>query len=643
MDFQSCHFEGVGTRKRKLEVNGYSFDDVDGSMSLVIVDFSNDDDIRTIGIVDVRKSFASLTAFIEEALAGNLTNGTIDEAQPGYGLASELMRLHPKILRFRFYLATEAKLSARSQEWSESEISDIPVEFQIWDIERLCRSSESLSGRIPLEISFSDGDLRGIPYLKSTIHEGGYQSYLCMISGSTLAGLYEKHGSRLLEGNVRSFLSTKGKVNTGIQETIRTCPEMFFAYNNGIAATAEEVFFDEKSGGMSGAINLQIVNGGQTTASLATAARNGLDLSQVRVQMKLSVVDAERSETLIPLIAKYANSQNKVNDADFFANHPYHIRLEALSRKIWTPTPAGLQHGSHWFYERARGQYINNQAGLSKPERDKFILQNPKNQLLTKTDIAKLENTWRGYPQKVSFGAQKNFLHFADWITKQWSTNSAIFDENYFRYVASLALLFRHTEALVSQQPWYQGGYRANVVAYSLAKLHHLISQQAPGSELDLNSIWEGQGIGAELSAQMRLITKAVFGVLIRRNRPKENVTEWAKMDQCWGEVQALKIELDDEVICRRHDPALAEAEEQVAAGVLPAGAGLFAKTTVTGIDGSVWSALRTWGMKKALLNQKESDLLKAAVRIPRFAPNAKDCERILKIKSKLEKNGYLP
>lgn len=640
-DFQSCQFEGLGPRKRRLEVDGYSFDDADGSMTLLIADFSNEDEVRSIGASEARRSFASLNAFVEEALEGRLTNGSIDEAQPGYGLAAELVRLQASILRFRFYLVTEAKLSTRTQEWPEADIKGIPVEFHIWDVERFLRAHESSSGRDALEISFRDGEFSGLSFLETGRADGGYEAYLCMIPGKLLAALYERFGSRLLEGNVRSFLTTKGKVNSGIQETIQNRPEMFFAYNNGIAATAEAVSFDAVSGTLCGATNLQIVNGGQTTASLATASRNGLDLSRVRVQMKLSVVEPTQAEELIPLIAKFANSQNKVNDADFFANHPFHVRLEALSRKIWTPPPAGSQLGTHWFYERARGQFINEQVGLSKAQKEQFLMRNPKAQLLTKTDVAKFENAWRGFPHKVSQGAQKNFLHFADWVAKQWSQDSEVFEENYFRYVASLALLFRHTEAIVSSQPWYQGGYRANVVAYSLAKLHHMVLKSAPGSELDLRDVWDNQGVGHELSEQIRTIAKAVFGVLTSVDRPKDNVTEWAKMERCWFEVQTLKLALNDELLVLSGDATLERAQEKLAAGVHPAGHGLFAKTAVMAFDGSHWNALRAWGSEKGFLNTRESDLLRAAARIPRFVPSAKDCEKILKIKLKLETKGY--
>jgi hypothetical protein len=640
-DFQICHYEGLGARKRRLQVDGYSMDDADGSMSLVVAEFSNDESIKVFGAAEARRCFAALKAFVDEALVGNLTNGTIDEAQPGFGLAVELKRLLSTIVRFRFYLVSDGRLNTRVQDWPEEDVQGVPVEFHIWDLERFHRAHESASGRDSLEVDFCESGFDGLPCLAAGVPDGGYEAYLCMIPGALLAGIYEHHGSRLLEGNVRSFLTTKGKVNSGMQETILNCPEMFFAYNNGIAATAEAIVKDESGRRLIRATNLQIVNGGQTTASLATAKRNGEDLSRVRVQMKLSVLAPERAGEMIPLIARYANSQNKVNDADFFANHAYHVRLEEISRSLQTPPASGAQYGTHWFYERARGQFLNQQAGLTKSHRDQFLLKNPKTQLLTKTDVAKLENTWRGYPHKVSYGAQKNFLFFAEWVAKAWTDDDQQFDKQYFRHLAVLAILFRHTEGLVSRQSWYQGGYRANVVTYSLAKLHFMILRGAKGRELDLRPIWEQQVVPHDLSEQIRVIAESVFGVLTRPGRPKENVTEWAKMERCWAEVQELNILLNAELLIVQHDPKLQRAFEDQAVGVQPVGFGLFARTAVMSVEGSAWETMRRWGTSTGYLNTRESDLLRAASRLPKFAPTAKDCEKILKIRAKLVSKGY--
>ena len=642
VDFHVCHFESSGRRNRRLQIDGYAVDESDGSITLVIAEFFNDDEVYSFGAAEAKRAFSSVRAFVEDALEGCLTDGSIDEAQPGYGFAKDLVKLLPSIVRFRFYLISDGQLSTRASGWEEDEIQGIPVEFHIWDISRFHRAHESASGRDSLEIHFTDYGVDGIPCLGADNSQGEYQAFLCMIPGQLLAKIYDKYGGRLLEGNVRSFLSTKGKVNAGIQSTIVDRPNMFFAYNNGVAATAEAVVFaDGTNSRIVTAKNLQIVNGGQTTASLAAALRAGADLSQVSVQMKLSVLPPEKAGELIPLIARFANSQNKVNDADFFANHPYHVRLEELSRRLWTPTPAGKQHGSRWFYERARGQFLNEQSGLTKSQKEQFLLLNPKAQLLTKTDVAKLENTWRGFPHKVSLGAQKNFLFFAEWAAKSWADSDEQFNEQYFRFLASIAILFRHVESLISKQPWYQGGYRANIVTYSIAKLQFMILKQAKGCELDFRKIWAEQAISHELQNQILTIARRVFDVLTDPNRPKDNVTEWAKMAACWAQVQALDLPLDLEIVTRSSNALLENTMKDQSIGIQPVGFGLFAKTAVMGVDGSEWEMMRRWGIDNKILSTRESDLLRAASRLPKFVPSAKDCERILKIKNKLVTSGF--
>lgn len=86
-----------------------------------------------------------------------------------------------------------------------------------------------------------------------------------------------------------------GKVNKGIKVSLANEPQMFMAYNNGISTIAESIAVDE--GRSSGDIvniteitGWQIVNGGQTTASIYNAYKAKLPLEQVNVQIKLSVI-----------------------------------------------------------------------------------------------------------------------------------------------------------------------------------------------------------------------------------------------------------------------------------------------------------------------------------------------------------------
>lgn len=145
---------------------------------------------------------------------------------------------------------------------------------------------------------------------------------MAIVPGQFLADIYKKHNASLLEANVRSFLKFNGGVNKGIRGTILNEKSRFFTYNNGISTTAKSIELENNPvhGLMiTSFTDLQIINGGQTTATLAaTNIKNGADLSGIFVQMKLTVLKNDDPE-LIRNIATYANSQNKVKTADLRA------------------------------------------------------------------------------------------------------------------------------------------------------------------------------------------------------------------------------------------------------------------------------------------------------------------------------------
>lgn len=642
VDFQLCAYQGTGLRKRRIQVDGYSYDELDNSVTLLITDYSGANSITNFGATEANRFFSLLKGFLEEALSGNFTASEAERSEQALGLVAQLKNWRANVSRYRLYLISDRHLNSRTKDWPQETIEDVAVEFHIWDIERFYLAYQSSSGRDELSVDFNEFG-GGIPCLKAGDANQEYHGYLCIVPGDILAGVFDRYGSRLLEGNVRSFLSTKGKVNGGIQNTIRNNPEMFFAYNNGITATAEHVTFESKKGGLflTHAVNLQIVNGAQTTASLAAARRKeGADLSQIFIQMKLAVLPPEKAGKLVPDIAKFANSQNKISDADFFSNHPYHVRLEEFSRRIWSPAIGGAQRGTHWFYERARGQYLNEQSKLTKAQRTQFQIQNPKTQVLTKTDIAKLENTRRGIPHKVSLGAQKNFVLFAEWIAKQWESDDTKFHEEYFKELVAYAMLFKHVETLVSAQSWYQGGYRANVVTYTLAKLQDMIAAQTPNQRLDLRYIWDRQEIPSPLTQQFVTIAKQVFEVLTDPSRPKENVTEWAKMEACWDQIKIIPISLSQECLERFVSDVTAKKVQKAASEQQRTDNGIAVQTAVVSIAGKKWADIRMWGEKQGLLDIKELEVLRVATLIPVRLPSEKQCQLIWGIRARLMQHG---
>ena len=283
--------------------------------------------------------------------------------------------------------------------------------------------------------------------------------------------------------------------------------------------------------------DLQLVNGGQTTASLySVMIRDRKDLSLVQVQAKISIVDSERMEEMVPLISRYANSQNKVSDADFSANDGFHVQLEELSRTVWAPATGDAQRQTHWFYERARGQYADARTRAKTDGRAKerlFLESNPKDQTLTKTSLAKYANTLEQLPHIVSRGAQKNFNEFTIRLADR---GPITVDRQYFERIVAMAILFRDAEHIVHKCQY--GGYRANDVTYTLAYL-----SRKTGRRIDLDRIWKEQGVSPALEQTIRLVSAQIHEVIV--DAPDGgNVTEWCKKEICWQRIDGLDIPL---------------------------------------------------------------------------------------------------
>jgi len=642
-DFEACYFRGTGTRNRALGVDGFADDDVDGSVRLVIAEYGGDATPSTLTQTQAKACFSRVLAFCDDAFTGRL-HQDLEESAPAYSLALSLHARRKSIARLRLYLVTDGVLSARIRDWPEGEVGGIPTEFHIWDMNRFHLLHESKTGRDELEVDFTSVVPGGLPCLPASVASDTYRAYLCVIPGKVLADIYEQYGSRLLEGNVRSFLGARGRINKMIRKTVAVEPTMFFAYNNGIASTASAAAVVESPAGLrlTKVVDLQIVNGGQTTATLASAlAEKDAGLAGTFVQMKLSVIPAENSGRIIPLIARYANSQNKVSDADFFSNHEFHRRIEQHARKLRAPAVGGAQYGTHWWYERARGTYTNEQAGLTPAQRRVFQLENPRKQVITKTDLAKYENAWRFLPHTVSMGAQKNFLAFSNYASDEWEKNPDQFNEEYYKRVVVKAMLFRRTEELVSAQSWYQGGYRANIVAYTIAKLSHLIMFESIGKLFDFKAAWNRQGLSPALERQITIIAEHVFRVIVAPQGGFQNVTEWCKKELCWQRARDLAVPFVDDLgmeLIEREEEA---AGKKAAAKSQAVMTGIEIQSMVVSLGPAYWRGLQTWGRERQLLTPDEDSIIGVAAAMPRKLPTEKQCTRLAQVKTRLEDEGY--
>jgi hypothetical protein len=630
------------TAPRGLRVDGYGGDpmDSDGKLSLIIAEFNQSDAVETLTATQMSATFKRVENFLAKAIDPRFRAG-LEESAPAFGLADLIATRIKQVSAIRLILITNRVLSSRVDGREAGEFQGKPVTYSVWDISRLHRFATSGRGREELEIDLAK-DFGG-PILLLPAHLDGtdYEAYLAVVPGAQLASIYDRWGARLLEQNVRCFLQARSAVNKGIRNTIQNRPDMFFAYNNGITATAEEIDTERTGRGLllTRMKNFQIVNGGQTTASLHAALKGGTaDLDRTFVQMKLSIVSQDDAAEVVSRISEYANSQNRVNAADFFANHPYHVRMEEFSRRVYAPSPDGTFVQSKWFYERARGQYQDERAYLTQAQRKKFDVEYPKRQMFSKTDLAKFLSVWDGRPDVVSKGAQKNFSHFAGVVGKQFDKNPDAFNESYYRHAVAKAITFRHVEKLVPMQEWYEGGYRANVVAYAIAKLAHEI--QTSGASLDFDRVWKAQAVSESLDRALATTAAVVHAVLVNPPAGMKNVSEWAKKPGCWTAVKDAPFRpppgLRKDILTSSEEKSIKRAavkDQKVLNEVQ-------ALKVVVEAGNATWRGAKAWGEERALLSEKQSGILEAACAMPSRLPSEKQCLVILEILRFLRTEG---
>lgn len=553
------------------QVDGCALDRDRGDLYLAISDLRAGRDLETLNAAQIDSLFERVRRFCALAVQPAFINA-VDETSPAFQAAWLIYDGRSQIKRIRVVAFSSARLSTRRKPEMTGEVLGVPLVCSVLDFARYASILSAKGGVEPIEIDVTAVNGSPLPCLPAHSIDGEHTSYLVAVPGTFLAEIYGLYGAKLLEQNVRTFLQARTKVNAGIIKTLETAPEMFFAYNNGLTATAAGITTAPLPGGGLGIAsidNLQIVNGGQTTASILYASDSGrkdrkADLSRVFVQMKLSVVNPDRLEEVVPLISRYANTQNKISEADFFSSHPIHLVLERISRDISAPPRSGALSGSKWFYERARGQYRDRLAYGSTAERKRFELEFPREQFIDKTDLAKFELTFECRPHIVSRGAQKCFLEFAEKTGKAWEVSDAGFNEHWFRSVVAEAIIFRGLDRLVGRSDWYQEdrGYKAQIVTYTIAWLVQYLKDR--GQEIALSVVWQRQELPAEIADALAEIAPQVAATIKDAPPAMKNVGEYCKQQACWAAVAALKYAFEDRLeglLIDRNEAELARKE----------------------------------------------------------------------------------
>ena len=553
-------------------VDGYAFEipedaeGASGDLYISVCSYFQDDSLPTVNAKDIDKSVSEVERFLKFAISGK-TLDELEESSHDYRLAMLLRTYISNIARVRILVFTNAHLKIRKKVFETSQIGNLTIHTNVFDLERYAKISTT--GADPVEIDLHEDFSGDIPCIQASGNSAGYKSYLFAIPGPVLADIFAAYGNRLLEQNVRTYLQAKTSVNKGILKTISEEPSMFFAYNNGLTATASLVKTSNRADGSLAITyikDFQIVNGGQTTASILYA-RDGLkyDLTDVFAQVKLSVVEESKLEEIVPKISEYANTQNKVSLADLASNSPVQIRIERLSKEVVVPQKAGALHASKWFYERARGQYKSLFSYKTQSQRKKLETEFPKSQLIEKTDLAKFELAFDGRPHHVSEGAQKCFHRY---ITTSLKTSSEITELNdvWFKCAVAKGILFRRLDKEVALSDWYKNdkGLKAQTVAYTIAACADAFRES--GQQIDLIRIWRDQEVPSVLLDWMLEQAQAVHRILNNPPGAVKNPTEFCKKDFCWTLHVKGKISKPDRKILD-YGVALTEFSEEQSRG----------------------------------------------------------------------------
>lgn len=649
-----------GRRNRRMAFDAYAYDEADGALVMIASNFVNEiDNTPTLTNTQIDELYSSMRNFIDESVNGDIS-AYCDESDSAINVAKEIKSrigksmLTTEILRFKFIIISNSILSTAVKNISREDFLDRPVELNIWTIERFHQTYASNSSEI-IEIETADFGCDGIQFLKADIGDRtDYDAYLGIVPGEFLADIYRKYGSKLLQGNVRAFLSVRGKVNKGIRDTIIKNPENFFTYNNGIAVVARSIGFSEDGSKIIYLKDPQIINGGQTTASLANAKikkevkDGGMDnlfvpmkLTVLNVEDDMSEEDIERYNSITKTISQCANSQNAVSEADFFSNHPFHVLMEQLSRKKMAPPVNGNPYQTIWFYERSRGKWEQEQMQLTPAQRTKFCEKHPKNQVIKKEKLAKCLNAFAMNPHEVCQSSAINFSRFAKTIDNIYETSKESINEVYFAKCVCSVIIFDSLDRRINKADWYPtGGNKAQIIPYAIAKLMSMLPKNM---DLDWKLIWQKQEMYPALERELMRIAHSVHN-FFEKEAQGGLVRSMARKADTWNKCKGLNWSLSDEFTSTLISKSEMKQEEAAAKRERKFSRNLDISVEIFKLGAEYWQKVYTDLSKENILSYGDLAFISSIADYIRKAslPSAAQCKRLIKIVEKAEDKGYI-
>jgi hypothetical protein len=425
----------------------------------------------------------------------------------------------------------EEKIIRNYIDKSEKKQKEILILKKLVDLNFLFNVLVSQGHREILTIDFEKTFNYSIEAIKAA-EDSNFESYLCVLKADVLADIYRQYSSRLLEKNVRSFLDFRG-VNKGIRETIRKEPEKFIAYNNGLTITATNIKTSEHKRKLyiESLTDFQIVNGGQTTATIYFSKKDGLDISKVNVMAKINVAkqtDEKKLDELIDNISKFSNAQSKVSTVDLKSRNPQLIKIKTLSDSVLTPS------GNKWFFERSKGEFstLLKKAGNNKNRVKKEF---PNERKFSKEQMAKFYSAWGTEPYMVKKGGERIFRHFIEQLSPEDESKMPIINRDYYEDIISKIILFREMEELHGTRNNAIGQIRSAVIPYSLSVVYQYTDEKK--NKFDMSKIWKKEGLEDDLSKFLYDLM-LLINELIKKYSLSDDLGEYSKKPELWNSIK---------------------------------------------------------------------------------------------------------
>lgn len=585
-DIRSAHCDARQVGNLKIALSGYAYDPQACIVTLFLLDWGTyvcSDSPEPLRTADFDRLTKRLLNFYGLAARNRLVDEVLDAQTDEGQAAGDIFRWSALEDENKVNQVRCVVLTLRPDKTGKKELAE---EFPfgedgpscvrlVYDYRSLYELSHS-SAEVVINFEDPKEEFEPVDMIEAFNRQDGYRAYLGRMPAVNLARIYDRYGQRVLNGNVRAFLQSNNRVNKGMLKTAKEDAESFFAYNNGICVVAREMA-TSRHGTADRIVSVrdfQIVNGGQTTATLhklwndfrrkTKSEPEAVNVLQnVYVPMKLTVPSPtcsdEQREALIMNISKFANSQSAVSNADLGANTHFQIKFKSQSehsRCAIRPSVGGSGTVTYWYYERSRGSYKveseRDDAILTKRKKkgkSPFELRYPKK--FTKTDLAKWIKAWDQVPHIVSRGSQKCYAAFeADVRNAEKQDPSLSFvTPEYVQYCIGKGILFRQVDSVVAGSSWYKAAksYKANLVCYAVAYLS-LTLQRLYGkeAELDFFRIWDKQATPTNLAPIVERMARLALETFNWEDRGWDDVGEWVKKKECWEKMSEHVMDFSD-------------------------------------------------------------------------------------------------